>query len=175
MRRNLKFAIGLTTTTGIMSSAYFYRKELKDVRVASVRSIRTLTIAARIVTAYSMNDSKSVHQKCADKLLELCLANSGIYVKLGQHLASLVHLLPPEYTSTLAVLQDRCIKSEMVKINQLLIQDLGAPIDELFISFDETPVGVASLAQVHRAQLPDGRHVAVKIQHPELGLCYSCS
>jgi aarF domain-containing kinase len=57
-----------------------------------------------------------------------------------------------------------------------LIHDLGSPIEKLFLSFDDVPVGIASLAEVHRyslliisrAQLLDGTVVAVKIQHPEL-------
>lgn len=65
-------------------------------------------------------------------------------------------------------LQDRCTPSSIESIQALFLADLGQPISTFFSSFDLEPIGVASLAQVHRAKLLDGREVAVKIQHPAL-------
>jgi aarF domain-containing kinase len=56
----------------------------------------------------------------------------------------------------------------MGAIQQLFVEDMGTTIDALFSEFDPKPVGVASLAQVHKAKLKDGRRAAVKIQHPHL-------
>lgn len=112
-----------------------------------------------------------VHKRSAEKLLDLFRKNGGIYVKLGQHIASLVYLLPVEYTETMTVLQDKCDPSSIGEVKQLVLQDTGRSIGELFERFEENPMGVASLAQVHRAFIRiDGQSVcvAVKIQHPRL-------
>ena len=66
------------------------------------------------------------------------------------------------------VLQDRCTPSLLQDIESLFLKDLKVKMSDLFASFDLKPIGVASLAQVHRATLKDGRQVAVKIQHPSL-------
>jgi aarF domain-containing kinase len=53
-------------------------------------------------------------------------------------------------------------------VRRTIERDFGRPLEDLFARFDETPIATASLAQVHRAALPDGREVAVKVQHPEV-------
>ena len=87
----------------------------------------------------------------------------------GQHLSALVYLLPEEYTKTLKVLQDQCPPTSLKDIEALFLKDAGYTLESRFSFFDPTPVGVASLAQVHRAILREnGKEVAVKIQHPTL-------
>ena len=104
----------------------------------------------------------------ADRMLQLCLENRGVFIKLGQHLSSLVYLIPREYIDTLKVLQDQCPPTPIEEINGLFMMDTGKNLSETFSYFDPTPIGVASLAQVHKAILPNGQQVAVKIQHPSL-------
>jgi aarF domain-containing kinase len=74
---------------------------------------------------------------------------------------------PYEYTNTLVQLQDQCYPSTINDINDLFVLDTGKSIHETFDYFDPAPIGVASLAQVHKA-LYKGQEVAVKIQHPSL-------
>ncbi|KAF9348644.1 hypothetical protein BGX34_002321 [Mortierella sp. NVP85] len=109
-----------------------------------------------------------VHKRCAERVMVMMRTNGGIYIKLGQHLASLKYLLPEEWTKTMEPLQDRCLPSSMESIQEMFLSDLGQPLSQVFSSFDLSPIGVASLAQVHKATLKDGRQVAVKIQHPNL-------
>ncbi|XP_073854070.1 aarF domain-containing protein kinase 1 isoform X9 [Macaca fascicularis] len=110
----------------------------------------------------------TVHLRSARRLCELCCANRGTFIKVGQHLGALDYLLPEEYTSTLKVLHSQAPQSSMQEIRQVIREDLGKEIHDLFQSFDDTPLGTASLAQVHKAVLHDGRTVAVKVQHPKV-------
>jgi len=95
--------------------------------------------------------------------------NGSIFIKLGQHLTSLSYLLPSEWCDTFIPLQDKCPISSFESIKAMIEKDINAPFTDLFSSFEETPIGSASLAQVHRAvDRASGRSVAVKCQHPEL-------
>ncbi|TPX44292.1 hypothetical protein SeMB42_g04383 [Synchytrium endobioticum] len=105
------------------------------------------------------------HQRSADRLLELCKLNGGIFVKLGQHIAAMVYLLPLEYTATMRVLWDQCTPTCLPDIEKLLVTDANATLADLFQHFDPKPLGVASIAQVHKAVLKNGQAVAVKLQH----------
>ncbi|XP_042725022.1 aarF domain-containing protein kinase 1 isoform X1 [Lagopus leucura] len=109
-----------------------------------------------------------VHLRSAERLRELCCANRGTFIKVGQHLGALDYLLPEEYTRTLKVLHSQAPQSTRQEIEQVIREDLGKEVKELFVSFEDTPLGAASLAQVHKAVLQDGRTVAVKIQHPKV-------
>ena len=58
-----------------------------------------------------------VHQRAAERLLDGCLKNGGLYIKLGQGLVSMNHLLPKEYINTLVVLQDKALKSDIEDVS----------------------------------------------------------
>ncbi|WWD07443.1 hypothetical protein V865_005542 [Kwoniella europaea PYCC6329] len=111
---------------------------------------------------------KDCHTRSATRLLEALKKNSGIYVKLGQHVAA-VQVLPKEWTQTMTPLQDQCFPTPTEDIDKMLKEDLGLGINDLFQDFQPNPIGVASLAQVHRAiDKKTGESVAVKVQHADL-------
>jgi len=93
----------------------------------------------------------------------------GIFIKLGQHMSSLI-VLPREWTSTMRPLQDQCEPTAYEDVQRLFQDDMGVSIEELFDDFDPSPIGVASLAQVHIAKHKlSGKYVAVKVRGV---LCY---
>ena len=91
---------------------------------------------------------KKAHQRTADRILAGCLKNGGLYIKLGQGLVSMNHILPKEYLETLKVLQDRCLTRGTTEIGQLFEEEFGKDHKQLFKTFDEEPIAAASLAQV---------------------------
>ena len=89
------------------------------------------------------------------------------FIKLGQLLSTRPDLLPPDYIRALARLQDTIVPVPAASIVQIVEHELGAPLATLFQSFDCEPLATASMAQVHRAVLPDGAEVVVKVQRPQ--------
>jgi ubiquinone biosynthesis protein len=99
--------------------------------------------------------------------LRLALEELGpAFIKVGQVLASRVDMLDPEWIASLDRLHDRATPVPFDLLETQFLRDLGKPISEVFATFDTQPAAAGSIAQVHRATLPDGQAVAVKIRRP---------
>jgi ubiquinone biosynthesis protein len=88
------------------------------------------------------------------------------FVKFGQLLSTRPDVVPPDIIIELRGLQDDVRPFPFTDVERTIREELGQPIERLFLDFDEQPLAAASIGQVHRATLPNGRAVAVKVQRP---------
>ena len=126
---------------------------VKQARLQSVPGNGTKTSALRV-------------QPRAEELAEDLERLGATFIKLGQLLSTRGDLLPEPYLEALSRLQDRIEPFPFPEVEQIISTELGVRISKAFPEFDPEPAGSASLAQVHRARLRDGRAVVVKIQRP---------
>jgi ubiquinone biosynthesis protein len=88
------------------------------------------------------------------------------FVKFGQLLSTRPDIVPPDIISELRSLQDDVRSFPFAEVERTVQEDLGQPIERLFTEFEVAPLAAASIGQVHRATLPNGRQVVVKVQRP---------
>src|SRR5918997_5378763 len=89
------------------------------------------------------------------------------FVKFGQLLSTRPDVVPPDIVFELRHLQDAVTPFPYEQVEQVILEDLGLTVEQLFVDFDPQPVAAASIGQVHRARLPNGRDVVVKVQRPD--------
>ncbi|GMI46993.1 hypothetical protein TrCOL_g11122 [Triparma columacea] len=151
-------------------------KERKNaVRIKEIQRNKVLEAADALAVLEDRHRSAPAslnkHRWAAEEILRLCRRNKGCYIKIGQHLANLDYLLPAEYTQTLQELYNDSPVSSYPEVRELVLEELGAYPEEIFDAFDPKPLASASLAQVHTAvDKKTKKRVAVKIQHPSVGL-----
>ncbi|WP_084486426.1 ABC1 kinase family protein [Nocardia sienata] len=138
-----------------------------------VRGARTrLSMVGRTDEARRILAERSTLQ-AAQQLVAVLGSMKGAAMKIGQMLSVLDLDLVPEshrelFRNTLSELQDRAPEVSFAQMRGVVEDDLG-PLARVFSDFDETPLASASIGQVYRAELRDGRSVAVKVQYPGAG------
>jgi ubiquinone biosynthesis protein len=88
------------------------------------------------------------------------------FVKFGQLLSTRPDIVPPDIVAELRALQDDVRPFPFAEVERVIREELHQPLERLFLDFEEQPMAAASIGQVHRAVLPNGRRVVVKVQRP---------
>jgi ubiquinone biosynthesis protein len=130
---------------------------------------RPLPADAELVLPSELESAADPDTRAAGEELAKDLEALGpTFIKLGQLLSSRSALIPPEYSDALERLQDRIAPFPFEDVERIVSEELGVRLSKGFATFERAPMASASLGQVHRARLRDGREVVVKVQRPDI-------
>lgn len=133
--------------------------------VAQLGLDRSLNIPRRLLRREQLPETRA----SAALHFRLALEELGpTFVKLGQIASTRPEILPPSFIAELSNLHDDVPPAPWESIHPIIEAELGAPMEEVFIAFDPTPIASASLGQVYAALLPDRTPVVVKVQRPDI-------
>jgi predicted unusual protein kinase regulating ubiquinone biosynthesis (AarF/ABC1/UbiB family) len=144
-------------------------------RLSRIRKIAGLSaqlsgeMLSRGVRKLAGADPTGLSVSAAEKLVSTLGDLKGAAMKLGQVISMDPELFTPEVRGILARLQNQAPAMSYERVREVVKEELGAPPESLYARFEREPLAAASLGQVHRATLPDGREVAVKVQYPGIG------
>ncbi len=116
--------------------------------------------------AWSNRTARERYTRWSGRFRALAVRLGGVMIKVGQFLSARVDVLPEYITAELAGLQDEVPPAPFPAIRAVLEAELGQGLESAFPIFDTAPLAAASLGQTHRAQLPTGERVVVKILRP---------
>jgi ubiquinone biosynthesis protein len=140
----------------------------------SQRSIARATEIGRVATRHGFGylfDRRRATDGAVDgdrgrRLREMLDELGPTFVKFGQLLSTRPDVVPPDIIVELQKLQDDVTPFPMEDVERVVVQELGLDVERAFLSFDPQPIAAASIGQVHRARLPNGEDVVVKVQRP---------
>eukprot|EP00040_Diaphanoeca_grandis_P029283 m.171197 g.171197 ORF g.171197 m.171197 type:complete len:623 (-) comp31640_c0_seq1:69-1937(-) len=157
--------ISLYTKGGPVIIHYRYREEMNKM----MKKIDAMEVLPKLSKSQAEQDQEwqALDDRYSGEMLEMLQDLKGMYTKYGQIGAGLTNTFSKTWIEKLRKLEDQVEPQPSSVVNKTIAQELGKPLEEVFESFDEAPLGSASIGQVHRATLRDGREVAVKVQYPD--------
>ena len=120
-------------------------------------ALRTL-VDYKFVLREDGSNLSEIHRRVAQRWFDLICTNGGLFIKFGQGVASMNHVLPPEYQQLFTKLYDQAPFVPFAEIEQTVREDTGQSVDALFQSFDTEPIASASVAQVRACIASDASY-----------------
>ncbi len=143
-----------------------FRLWLRFLHIALTCVMAVLGYAVRRVQL-GVSSPEAVERLRGERLAHLLQRLGATFIKFGQILSTRPDLLPPPYIESLARLQDRVPPAPLARVQALLEEELPAELRSRIVSMEKEPIAAASVAQVYRAVLDDGRVIALKLQRPD--------
>jgi ubiquinone biosynthesis protein len=143
--------IAYTTTLRVVASYLWLRLQMK---------FRSPSYIDELIREKHLLNSRRIHTAISRL--------QGLFIKVGQLISIMTNFLPEQFRAELETLQDQVPPRPYADVEKRVKEELGKTPRELFVEFDERPVASASIGQVHRARLPSGEAVAVKVQYPDI-------
>jgi aarF domain-containing kinase len=164
-----KFKDSDSTRAASLEKAIADTRTLIDQVAAKMSTIRSASASAKSGNGDEvLSPFEAVHKRSATRLRIMCSRNKGVYVKLGQHVAMLDHIVPQAYQDELCKLLADNPHSSFESVRRVIKSELGRYPEEIWERFEPTAIASASLAQVHIAYDKAGNKYAVKVQHEDL-------
>ncbi|KAH8925095.1 ABC1-domain-containing protein [Atractiella rhizophila] len=169
--RRLLYAAGGGTGFYAWDRYYGHERFRRTGRVLWFGLVTTLDFKLNFKADMNARDLEKLHERVAARIYNLCTSNAGLFIKLGQAIATQASVLPKPYRIALANIFDNVPSIADNEVGNVFRKEFGVGPEEAFEIFDPTPIASASIAQVHKAKLKDedgGDWVAVKVQKPAI-------
>jgi len=158
-----------------MNAALSERTSVNPTRLAAIARFFLKYRKAGILTGVALDDplfadidAATVSAGSAEDFVRDLEALGPTFIKIGQALSTRPDFVPAPYIAALERMQDDVTVVDAARMRAIVETELGVKVNKLFATFNETPIGSASLSQVYAATLRDGRPVAVKVQRPDV-------